>query len=198
MDLADAALLRVAEREGLCKSSLSTAAISRSTVSTIVRAPRSVHNSQSQGPSCSSHGLHSGDQFWNVNFDERALAGAALDLQMKVGAVEDAEAFADVAQADALDIDVRHFFFGDTHAVVFDFYAQAAVAICGAQLDFSAVELGREAVFQAIFDDGLEKHAGNEGFEGFFVNLLDNIEVVAAEAGHFDIEIVVDEFEFFA
>jgi hypothetical protein len=65
-------------------------------------------------------------------------------------------------------------------------------------LNFSAVELGREAVFQAIFDDGLEKHAGDEGFEGVFVDFLDDIEVVAAEAGDFDIEIVVDEFEFFA
>src|SRR5580700_11074431 len=81
---------------------------------------------------------------------------------MKIGAVEDTEAFADVAQADALDIDVRHFFFGDTHAVVFDFDAQAAVAVCSAQLNFSAVELGRQAVFQAIFDDGLEKHAGTK------------------------------------
>src|SRR5580704_19731951 len=108
---------------------VSTAAISRSFVTTILRVPAPFQNSQSQGQSCLSHRLHRGDQFWNVNFDEGALAGAALDLQMKIGAVEDAEAFADVAQADALDVDVRHFFFGDTHAVVFDFDAQAAVAI---------------------------------------------------------------------
>src|SRR5580692_2032801 len=161
----------------------------RSAVSTIVRAPPAFHNSRSDGQSSSSHRLHGGDQFWNVNLDEGALAGAALDLQMKVGAVEDTEAFADVAQADALDVDVRHFFFGDTHAVVFDLDAQSAVAICGAQLNFSAVELGREAVFQAIFYDGLEKHAGDEGFEGVFVDLLNNVEVVTAEAGDFDIEI---------
>jgi hypothetical protein len=47
MDLAEATLLRVAEREGLHKSSPSAAAISRSTVSTIVRALPSFHNSQS-------------------------------------------------------------------------------------------------------------------------------------------------------
>lgn len=73
---------------GSAKSSLSTAAISQSTISTILRVPHSFHNSQSQRLGTSSHRLHRGDQFWNVNFDERALAGAALDLQMKIGAVE--------------------------------------------------------------------------------------------------------------
>ena len=61
---------------------------------------------------------------------------------MEIGAVKDAEALANVAEADALDVDVRHFFFGDADAVVFDFDVEAAVAIGGAELDFSAVELG--------------------------------------------------------
>ena len=117
---------------------------------------------------------------------------------MEIGAVEDAEALADVAEADAFDVDVGHFLFGDADAVVFDFDVQAAVAIGGAKLDFSAVEFGSEAVFEAIFDDGLQKHAGDEGFERFIVDVLDDVEVVAAEAGDLDIEIVVDEFELFA
>src|SRR5271165_14042 len=78
---------------------------------------------------------------------------------MKVGAVEDAESFADIAEADAFDVDLGHFFFGDADAVVFDFDVQAAVAIGGAELDFAAVEFWSEAVFQTVFDDGLEKHA---------------------------------------
>src|SRR5271165_4737101 len=117
---------------------------------------------------------------------------------MKVGAVEDAESFADIAEADAFDVDLGHFFFGDADAVVFDFDVQAAVAIGGAELDFAAVEFWSEAVFQTVFDDGLEKHAGDEGFERLFVDLLDDVEVVLAEAGDFNIEIVVDEFELFA
>jgi len=126
------------------------------------------------------------------------LAGAAFDLQLKIGAVEDAEAFADVAEADAFDVDVGHFFFGDADTVVLDFDVQAAFDINRAQLDFAAVEFGREAVFQTVFDDGLQQHAGDEGFESFFVDLFDDVEVVAAEAGDFDVEIVVDELEFFA
>jgi len=117
---------------------------------------------------------------------------------MEVGAVEDAEPFADVAQANSFYIDVGHFFFGDADAVIFDFNVQAAITIGGAELDFSPVEFWREAVLEAIFDDGLEEHAGDKGFESFFVDLLDDVEVVAAEAGDFDIEIVVDEFELFA
>ncbi len=117
---------------------------------------------------------------------------------MEVGAIKDAEALADVAEADAFDVDVWHFFFGDAHAVVFDFDVQAAVAICGAELDFAAIEFWREAVFQTVFDDWLKKHAGDEGFKGFFVDLFDDVEVVLAEACDFDIEIVVDEFELFA
>jgi hypothetical protein len=150
------------------------------------------------GWKASAYRLHGGDQFWNVDFDEGALAGAAFDLKVKIGAVEDAEAFADVAEADTFDINVGHFFFGDADAVVFDFDVEAAVAVGGAELDFSAVEFGSEAVLEAIFDHGLQEHAGDESFESFFVDVFDDVEVVAAEAGDFDIEIVVDEFELFA
>src|SRR5580692_5471122 len=53
-------------------------------------------------------------------------------------------------------------------------------------------------MLKAIFDDGLKKHAGDEGFNSFFVDLFDDIQVVAAEPGDFNVEIVVDEFEFLA
>jgi len=96
-----------------------------------------------KGRLTSAYRLHGRDQFWNVDFDERALAGAAFDLEVEIGAVEDAEALADVAEADAFDVDVRHFFFRDADPVVFDFDVEAAVAIGGAELDFSAVEFGR-------------------------------------------------------
>jgi len=53
-------------------------------------------------------------------------------------------------------------------------------------------------VLEAIFDHGLQEHAGNEGFESFVVDVFDDVEIVAAEPGNFDIEIVVDELELFA
>ena len=53
-------------------------------------------------------------------------------------------------------------------------------------------------MLEAIFDHGLQEHAGDKGFECFFVDMFDDVEIVAAEAGDFDIEIVVDERELFA
>ena len=90
-----------------------------------------------------------------------------------------------------------HFFFGDADAVVFDFDMQAAIAVGGAQLDLAAFDFGGQAVLETIFDDGLQEHAGNKGFESVFVEFLDDFEIIATEAGDFDVEIIVDEFEFF-
>src|SRR5262249_10908834 len=47
-------------------------------------------------------------KFGNFDPDESSLAWAAFDFQAEVCAVQDAEAFAHVAEADAFDIDVGH------------------------------------------------------------------------------------------
>ena len=49
-----------------------------------------------------------------------------------------------------------------------------------------------------VFNHGLQQHAGDKGVERLFVDLLEDLQLVAAEADHFDIEVIVDEFEFFA
>src|ERR1700732_1212796 len=81
-------------------------------------------------------GVHGRDEFGDVDADGGAVAGAAFDFQVEVGAVQNFEAFADVAEADALDVDVGHFFFGDADAIVFNFDAQAAGTVGGARLGF--------------------------------------------------------------
>src|SRR6476646_3669548 len=117
---------------------------------------------------------------------------------MKIRAIEHAQALADVAEADTLDVDVGHFLFRDTHAVVLDFDVQPSVAVCCAKLNFAAVELWSESVFQAILDDGLQKHARNEGFKRFFIDVFDDVQIIAPEPGHLDVEIVVDKLELLA
>src|SRR5579859_898535 len=139
-----------------------------------------------------------GGQFGDVDADGGSLPFAAFDVQLKIFAVEDAEALADVAEADAFDVDVGHFFFGDADPIVGNFDLQAAVFAGGAEEDAASFELRRQAVFQAVFDHGLEQHAGDEGFESHFVDFFDDVEVVVSEASNFDIEIVVDEGKFFA
>src|SRR5712664_3135165 len=146
----------------------------------------------------STHRLHGGHKSGYVNADHRAFAGPALDLQIEIGSVEHVQPLAHVAQSDAFDIHVRHLLFGNAHAVVFNFNMQPAVTRCRSQLNFSAAELGRKTVFQTILHNRLEEHAGDKGLEGLFAELLDDFEIVAAEAGHFDVQIIVDELQFFA
>ena len=90
-----------------------------------------------------------------------------------------------------------HFFFGDAHAIVGNFDLQAAVFAGGTQEDAAAFKFWREAMLQAVFYHGLQQHAGDEGFEGHFVDFFDDVQIVVAEASDFDVEIVVDKGEFF-
>ncbi len=138
------------------------------------------------------------DQLGDVDFDFGTLAFVARDVQVEVRAVEHAEALADVAEANAFDVNVWHFFFGDTDAVIFDFDVQPAIAVDGSNENATPFELRRQAVFETVFDNGLQEHARDKRFQRVFADFLDDVEVVFAEAGDFDVEIVVDKGKFFA
>ena len=139
-----------------------------------------------------------GGEFGDFDVDLGALAFLAADVHFELIAVEQAQAFVDVADADASSIDFCEPLGGDAHSVVFDFDEQPAIHAASANVDFSSLQTRAETVLDGIFHHRLEKHAGNEGFESVLVNFLKNLQLVAAEADHFDIEIIVDEFEFFA
>src|SRR5580704_10224580 len=83
-------------------------------------------------PGPSSHCLARGDQRGNIDADHGAFAGTALDVQVKIRAIQHMQALTHVAQPDAFDIDVGHLFFGDAYAIVFDLDVQASVAGGGA------------------------------------------------------------------
>ena len=53
-------------------------------------------------------------------------------------------------------------------------------------------------VLDGVLHQRLKQHGRNHHFEGLWIQLLDDSQLVAAEAHHFDIEIVVDEFHFLA
>ena len=65
-------------------------------------------------------------------------------------------------------------------------------------MNLAAFESRREAVLDGIFDNGLQQHAGDKGIQRVFVDFLENLQFVGAEAGHFDIQVIVDEVEFVA
>src|SRR6266550_3236709 len=51
-------------------------------------------------------------------------------------------------------------------------------------------------MFQGVFDDGLQEHAGNECFERVFHDLLMNLKIVSAESRDLDVEVVIDKIKF--
>ena len=42
---------------------------------------------------------------------------------------------------------------------------------------------------------GCKQHAGHEGLQRVLVHVLEDLQIIAAEAGHFDIQIIVDKVE---
>jgi hypothetical protein len=139
-----------------------------------------------------------GDEFGDFDVDLGALTLLAADVHFELIAVEQAEAFVNVADADASAVNFGEALGGDAHSIVFDFDEQPAIHAASANVDFSSLQTRGEAVLDGIFDHGLKQHAGNESVESVFVNFLENLQLVAAEADDFDVEVIVDEFEFFA
>ncbi len=92
--------------------------------------------------------------------------GRADDVDVGFFAVEDLDALADVAHADAgafADEAANRGGGGaagfDAYAIVFDFEEQAAVGDAGAEGDGAAGDAGFEAVLDGVFNEGLEEHA---------------------------------------
>ncbi len=130
--------------------------------------------------------------------DLGALAFLAVNIHFELVAVEKAEAFVHVTDADSAAIDFGKALGGDAHAVVFDFDEQAAVEPARAEMDLASLEARGEAVLDGIFNHGLKQHAGDECLESLVVNFLEDLKFVAAKADDFDVEIIVDELELFA
>src|SRR5208283_2352229 len=144
---------------------------------------------------------HFGDdrhKLGHVNVDDGSLPLVALDVQAEVVAIEHVKPLAHIAQADAFDIDMGHLFFGNADTVVLDFDVQAPIAVGGAQMDLAALQPGCQPVLEAVLHDRLQQHAGNEDLQGLGADLLHDIEVVAAKARHFDVQIIVNEGKFLA
>ena len=51
-------------------------------------------------------------------------------------------------------------------------------------------------MLQGVFDDRLQEHAGHKRVQGILIYVLENLQIVAAKAGYFDIQIIVDKIEF--
>src|SRR5205085_9306796 len=83
---------------------------------------------------------HRRNQFRHIDADYCPISWAALNGEMEVGAVQHAEALADVTKADAFDVHMRHLLFGDAHPVIFNLDVQAAITIGGPKLNLAAFQ----------------------------------------------------------
>src|SRR5258706_4178202 len=146
----------------------------------------------------STHRLHGGDEFGDINADNRTLPCTALDFQAEIRAVQHAQPLAYIAKPNSLDIYVRHFLLRNAYAIVFNLNPQTSVAIRGAQLDSAPIDFRRQPVLQTILHDRLQQHAWDERLQRLFIDLFHNFQVVAPKPRHFDVQVIVDELQLFA
>src|SRR6516225_11572050 len=137
-------------------------------------------------------------QFRHIDLDPGSLPFVTVDIQVEVRAIQHAQAFANVAQPDSFDIYVRHFFFRDSHAVIFDLDMQPAIAVGSPEINPTAFQFRGQPVLQAVLDNGLKQHAGDKGIERMVIDLFHDLEVVLAEAGDLNVEIIIDKRELLA
>src|SRR6516162_6074131 len=137
-------------------------------------------------------------QFRHVDLDPGSLPLVTVDIQVEVRAIQQAQALANVAQPDSFDIYVRHFFFRDSHAVIFDLDMQPAIAVGSPEINPTAFQFRGQPVLQAVLDNGLKQHAGDKGIERMVIDLFHDLEVVLAEAGDLNVEIIIDKRELLA
>jgi hypothetical protein len=128
----------------------------------------------------------------------RALPFLAAYVHPELVAVEQTQALVHVADSDSSPVNFSQAFRRNSHAVVFDFNQQPAIRLAGAQVNLPAFQARRESVLDRILHHGLQQHAGHERLQSFLVNFLEDLQLVAPEANHFDIQIIVDEFKFLA
>src|SRR5207253_7142589 len=88
------------------------------------RARRAVQD----GSSIGARARHLRNQFRNFDANERARSLTAGNLQTEVIAVQHAKALVDVADSDAIHVNLRHTLLGYARAVIFHLDDQSAVA----------------------------------------------------------------------
>ena len=78
-----------------------------------------------------------------------------VDLKTKFRAIENSQAFVDIADAYSLLEDLVEHALRDAHSVIPDFEQQATIAAGTANVDDSPFEPRTQTVADGIFDDGL-------------------------------------------
>src|SRR6185437_5741392 len=116
--------------------------------------------------------------------------------------IENFETFGHVGHADACSSKSGGLFqqLRGAHAdsVIFHFNGEPRISNTAAQMNAAAFQFGRESVLDVISDQGLEQQAGHHNIDRFLIEILDHLQLVAAKANDFNVEIVVNELNFVA
>src|SRR3984957_3400476 len=123
----------------------------------------------------------------------------AIDGQAGSVAVKHLQSLGNVRHTDSHPRPAAAFFqLSPTHAdpVILDFNNQLRFRDPAPQVNAAAFDLGCQPVFDGIFHQRLQQHAGDYDIERGSGEFLAHSQLVAPEAHNFDIEVVVDEFDF--
>src|SRR5437588_10161112 len=67
-----------------------------------------------------------------------------------------------------------------------------------AHVNAATLDLGCQAMFDRVLHQRLKQHTGNHRVQRSSVELFHDSQFVPSEANHFNVQIVIDEFQFFA
>src|SRR4029077_20512211 len=138
------------------------------------------------------------DERGNFDVNLCALALLAADVHLELVAVDEAQPLVNVADTDSAAVHLRNALGRNAHTVVGNFDGETAIAVMSADVNLAALEPRRQAMLDRIFHHRLKEHAGNKRLERLRIDFLENLQLVAAEADHFDVQVVVNELELFA
>src|SRR5215472_7120107 len=141
---------------------------------------------------------HKFGNFGNFNVNLRALSLLTVNIHFELIAVEQAQTFMHVGDSNSPAIDFRKAVRRNAHAVVFNFDIETSIAPPRAQVNMTAFDARSQSVLDGVFHHGLKQHAGNEGVQRAVVNIFEYLKLIRAEARHFNIQIIVDKFQFVA
>src|SRR5215468_8010196 len=83
-------------------------------------------------------------------------------------------------------------------SVIFYLDQQLALQNAAAQGDAATIHFGSKTVLHAVLHQRLKQHAGDNDVQSLRIQVFADAQLFAAEADDLDVQIIVNEFNFFA
>src|SRR5579863_4684394 len=136
-----------------------------------------------------------GGHFGYRNSNVCAFSFLAANVHLELIAIQQAQALVNIADADPAAVNFLQALARHSHAVIIDFDSQPPIPPVRSKTYRAALEARRQSMLDGIFNNGLKQHAGDENVHRILVNFLEDLQVIASEPNHLDVQIVVDELD---